>query len=404
MNNRLRWLSTARSNQLTPQGDWWDIWLLNAGRGYGKTRSGAEDAAWFGIENAQSRIAVVAKTFADARDTCIEGESGMLACLPPSWVRAWNRSLGELVLTNGTVYKLFSSDAPSRLRGPQHHRAWIDELASWESFDAFDQVMFGLRLGRRPRAVITTTPRPVAVIRELMQRVGRDVAMSTGSTYDNIVNLPESFLRRLRERYEGTRLADQELHAKLLNDVPGALWRYDFIQRWPQGEELPSMDRIVVAVDPAVTSNANSDETGIIVAGRIANTHPLQGIILEDGSLKGTPNEWGHRVINLHRKWKADRVIAEVNNGGDLVTQNLRSIDGNVPVTTVHASRGKLTRAEPVSAMYEQRRIWHATRFVALEEQMTTYDGSRTMKSPDRMDAMVWAINDLLMRKGAFVL
>jgi len=237
-----------------------------------------------------------------------------------------------------------------------------------------------------------------------MQRVGRDVAMSTGSTYDNIVNLPESFLRRLRERYEGTRLADQELHAKLLNDVPGALWRYDFIQRWPQGEELPSMDRIVVAVDPAVTSNVNSDETGIIVAGRIANTHPLQGIILEDGSLKGTPNEWGHRVINLHRKWKADRVIAEVNNGGDLVTQNLRSIDGNVPVTTVHASRGKLTRAEPVSAMYEQRRIWHATRFVALEEQMTTYDGSRTMKSPDRMDAMVWAINDLLMRKGAFVL
>lgn len=404
MQHRLTWLSTARSNQLTPQGDWWDIWLLNAGRGFGKTRSGAEDAAWFGIENAQSRIAVVAKTFADARDTCVEGESGLLNCIPSSWVATWNRSLGELVLTNGSVFKMFSSDAPSRLRGPQHHRAWIDELASWETFDAYDQVMFGLRLGRRPRAVVTTTPRPVPVIKELMQRVGRDVSLSTGSTYDNVSNLPDAFLRRLRERYEGTRMADQELHAKLLNDVPGALWRYDFIQRWPVNEDLPSMDRIVVAVDPAVTSNAKSDETGIIVAGRIANTTPAQGIILEDGTLKGTPNEWGHRVINLYRKWKADRVIAEVNNGGDLVVQNLRGIDPNVPVTTVHASRGKMTRAEPVSALYEQKRVWHALRFGELEEQMTTYDGSRIMKSPDRMDAMVWGLTDLLMRKGAFVL
>lgn len=389
---------------MTPQGDWWDIWLLNAGRGFGKTRSGAEDAAWFGIENAQSRIAVVAKTFADARDTCVEGESGLLNCIPRSWLSTWNRSLGELVLTNGSVFKLFSSDAPSRLRGPQHHRAWIDELASWETFDAYDQVMFGLRLGRRPRAVVTTTPRPVPVIKELIQRVGRDVSLSTGSTYDNVNNLPDAFLRRLRERYEGTRMADQELHAKLLNDVPGALWRYDFIQRWPANEDLPSMDRIVVAVDPAVTANAKSDETGIIVAGRIANTTPAQGIILEDGTLKGTPNEWGHRVINLYRKYKADRVIAEVNNGGDLVVQNLRGIDPNVPVTTVHASRGKMTRAEPVSALYEQKRVWHALRFGELEEQMTTYDGSRIMKSPDRMDAMVWGLTDLLMRKGAFVL
>lgn len=403
MRRRVLWLSRARSNQLTPQGEWWDIWLLNAGRGFGKTRSGAEDVGWFAIENGGSRVAVVAKTFADARDTCVEGESGLLSVIPDTWVETWNRSLGELVLKNGSVFKLFTSEAPSKLRGPQHHRAWIDELASWESFDAFDQTMFGLRLGHRPRAVVTTTPRPVGVIKELLGRVGKDVALSTGSTYDNAANLPESFFRRLRERYEGTRLAEQELHAKLLLDVPGALWSYATIRRW-EGGELPPLERVVVAIDPAVTSSAKSDETGIVVAGRIAGMSPIQGIVLEDGSLRGTPHEWGKKAIDLYRKWHADRIVAEVNNGGELVVQNLRTIDPNVPVTTVHASRGKLTRAEPISALYEQSRVSHATRFAALEEQMTTYDGGPGLKSPDRMDALVWALTELLMKKGAFVL
>lgn len=403
MRRRVLWLSQARSNQLTPSGDWWDIWLLNAGRGFGKTRSGAEDVGWYAVENAESRIAVVAKTFADARDTCVEGDSGLLSVIPESWIETWNRSLGELVLKNKSVFKLFTSEAPSKLRGPQHHRAWIDELASWESFDAFDQTMFGLRLGDRPRAVVTTTPRPVGVIKELLGRVGKDVALSTGSTYDNAANLPESFFRRLRERYEGTRLAEQELHAKLLLDVPGALWSYATIKRW-EGEELPPLERIVVAIDPAVTASAKSDETGIVVAGRIAGSMPIQGIILEDGSLRGTPHEWGRKAVDLFKKWQADRIVAEVNNGGDLVTQNLRTVDPNVPVTTVHASRGKLTRAEPISALYEQSRVWHLSRFPALEDQMTTYDGGPGLKSPDRMDAMVWALTELLMKKGAFVL
>lgn len=404
MKRRVLWLSQGRSNQLTPPGDWWDIWLLNAGRGFGKTRSGAEDAAWYGIETPSARIAIVAKTYADARDTCVEGESGLLSVIPETWINTWNRSLGELVLKNGTTFKLFASEAPQKLRGPQHHRAWLDELASWEDFDAYDQVMFGLRLGTRPRAVVTTTPRPLPVIIDLMSRVGKDVVLSLGSTYDNAHNLPASYLRTLRERYEGTRQGEQELHAKILLDVPGALWSHDTIKRWDPDTELPKMDRIVVAVDPAVTSTAKSDETGIVVAGRVAGVTPVQGIVLEDGSLRGTPHEWGRRAIDLYRKWQADRIVAEVNNGGDLVTQNLRTIDPNVPVTTVHASRGKLTRAEPISALYEQGRVRHYGRFSLLEGQMTTYDGGPGLKSPDRMDALVWALTELLMRKGAFVL
>lgn len=393
---RINWLSKARSNQVTPPGDWF-IWLLLAGRGFGKTRTGAEDAAWYGMENAGSRIAICARTFGDGRDTCVEGESGLLAVLPSSSVAKWNRSLGEVVLTNGTLYRIYGSEAPDRLRGPQHHRAWCDELAAWDDFEMWDNLIFGLRLGTDPRIVVSTTPQPKMLVKELVERIGKDVVASVGSTYENAANLPAATLARLREKYEGTRLGAQELHAKLLLDTPGALWTYESITRV---RETPDLDRVLVAIDPAVTSNENSAETGIMVGGRASRKNALNrvertGYLLADGSIKGTPHEWASRAVALYRKFKADAIVAEVNNGGDLVEHTIHTIDPNIKVIKVRATRGKLTRAEPISALYEQKRVFHVGPFRKLEDQMCAYDGSGD--SPDRLDAAVWLFTELLI-------
>lgn len=396
---RIKWLTEARPNQITPPGEDWDVWLLLAGRGFGKTRSGAEDTAWFAITNEGVRCAVVGRTYTDVRDVCFEGESGLLSILPPEWIKSYTRSLGSLCieLTNGSLIFGYGSESPDKLRGPQHHRAWADELAAWEDLDAWDQLLFGLRLGSNPRVVVTTTPRPLEILKDLVARVGGDVRLSTGSTYENEKNLPEKFLRRLRDRYEGTRLGRQELHAELLFDVPGALWSYDSFIRCVS---TPDLERLVVAVDPAVTSRDESAETGILVAGRARIKRRGYGYVLHDGTLRGRPEEWASRAISLYRMYEADAIVAEVNNGGDLVEHTIHTVDPSVNVRKVRATRGKLVRAEPVSALYEQGRVFHMGQFRKLEDQLVSYDGQKGQKSPDRMDALVWALTELLVDSG----
>ncbi len=386
---RARWQAKARRNQITPDGDWL-TWVILAGRGWGKTRTGAEDAAWAGMANPGWRIAVVAPTAADARDTCIEGDSGLLNVLPREAVQTWNRSLGELILVNGTRYKTFSADEPERLRGPQHHRAWADELAAWRYPEAWDQLMFGLRLGEHPQAVVTTTPKPTPLVKALVAAKTSNV--TRGSTFDNAANLAPSALQMLKDKYEGTRLGRQELEAEILGDLPGALWSLSTLDAY-RLRETPQMGRIVVAVDPAVTATEASDEHGIIVAG----LSDQRGIVLEDASLSGSPNEWARRAVSLYRSWNADAIVIEVNQGGDMVAHTIRTIDPNVKIREVRASRGKHVRAEPIAALYEQGRVAHVGAFPELENQMTqmTTEGYQGEGSPDRVDALVWAMTEL---------
>jgi len=395
---RLEWLTLARPNQVRPPGEDWSTLLALAGRGFGKTRMGAEDVAWEGITHDGWRVAVAAPTFGDARDTCMEGESGLLNVLPDRFIRSWNRSHGVLTLNNGTTYRCFSAEEPDRFRGPQHHLLWADELAAWPYEDAWDQAMFGLRLGSNPRTIATTTPRPTKLIKQLVRRAIEtgDVRLVTGSTFDNAANLPAKTLERLKERYEGTRLGEQELYAKILDDIVGALWTYTLLENCRQVEYPDNLSRIVVAVDPAVTKGKTSNETGIVVCG----SRQKQGFVLEDGTLSGTPNEWGSKVVALYRKYHADMVVAEVNNGGDLVAHVIHGIDPNIKVKSVRASRGKIPRAEPISGLYEQGRVKHVGTFRYLEDQMCSYtpeSESDGANSPDRMDAMVWGLTELMV-------
>ena len=383
------WKATARPNQITPDGDWL-TWVILAGRGWGKTRTGAEDAAWAGMANPGWRIAVVAPTSADARDTCIEGDSGLLNVLPREAVQTWNRSLGELILVNGTRFKTFSADEPERLRGPQHHRAWADELAAWRYPEAWDQLMFGLRLGQHPQAVVTTTPKPTPLVKALV--AAKTSHVTRGSTFDNAANLAPSALQMLKDKYEGTRLGRQELEAEILGDLPGALWSQANLDAH-RTKEVPKLGRIVVGVDPAVTEDG--DFHGIVVAGEVQGEH--RGAVLEDGSRQGSPNDWAKRAISLYRSWEADCIVVEVNQGGDMVANTLRTIDPNVKIKEVRATRGKHVRAEPSASLYEQGRVTHVGVFNELEAQMCmmTSHGYEGEGSPDRVDALVWAMTEL---------
>lgn len=405
---RLLWQLQARPEQMTPAGAW-NIWLLLAGRGFGKTRTGAEDAAWYGQKHPGVRIAVVAPTIADARDTCVEGESGLLNALPAGTYK-WNRSMGELILQNGTMYKLFSAEEPERLRGPQHHRAWCDELAAWKKLrETWDQLMFGLRLkspdGSDPQCVATTTPKPLKFLREMVKRP--DVHITKGSTFDNEANLSPAALAQLRLSYEGTRMGEQELEGRLLDDIEGALWTTEMIESnrlilpahlakglTPQDvfRELDLM-QVVVAIDPAVTAKKNSDETGIVVIGK---GHDGLAYVLADRSTKASPGQWALRALKAYDEYMADHIVAEVNNGGDLVAHTIHTEDPFAVVRTVSASRGKIVRAEPVVALYEQGRVRHVGVHELLEEQMVTFDPD-SGESPDRMDALVWGLTDLFL-------
>ena len=332
-----------RATQQTPPGDW-RTWLILAGRGWGKTLTGASDVAAYGLAHPGARIAVVGRTFADARDTCVEGHTGLLSVLPRAEVRAWTRSLGELILTNETRYKLYSADEPDRLRGAQHARAWCDELAAWGYPDAWDQLMFGLRLGADPRVVVTTTPRPSRLVRTLAE--APTTHLTRGTTYENVEHLPPAFLDQIVARYEGTRLARQEILGEIVLDVPGALWTWAMLEdRRPAPADLV---RVVVAVDPAVSSGEESDETGIVVCGLGADG---RGYVLADRSCRLSPDGWARRVVQAFDDFEADLVVAEVNNGGDLVSSVLRTVRAGIPFKAVHASRGKVIRAQPVAAL-----------------------------------------------------
>jgi predicted phage terminase large subunit-like protein len=332
----------------------------------------------------------------------VEGESGILAT-SPDWARPiYEPSKRRLTWPSGQIATMFSSEEPDRLRGPQHGAALCDEFAAWKNVqDTWDMLIFGLRLGKRPRVMITTTPRPLKILKELVKREGKDVVITRGKTADNAANLAPAFLATIVKRYEGTRLGRQELDGQILEDIEGALWSRDMIEatRIESGHE-PFMKRICVAVDPAVSVGENSDETGIIVCGLGDDD---RGYVLEDLSGRYSPVEWARKSIMAYKKWRADRIVIEVNQGGDMAENTLRMVDPNVPVRTVHASRGKIIRAEPVSALYEQHRVSHVGCFPELEDQLCSFEPGST-DSPDRLDAMVYAFTDLMVRNAAPVL
>ena len=385
---RFEWSWWARANQLAPEGAWVN-WVILAGRGFGKTRIGAEMVRrWvrkFPLVN------LIGATAADARDIMIEGESGILALCPRQERPLYVPSKRRLEWPNGAWSLIFTADEPERLRGKQHMKLWCDEVASWRRPEAFEQAMLGLRLGALPQVVITTTPKPVKLIRALLA----DPATVTtrGSTYENRANLAPGFFDGIIRRYEGTRIGRQELNAELLDDVEGALWSNAMIEdaRVPRA---PDMVRIVVAIDPATTSGEDADETGIVVAGRGVDG---DAYIFRDLSCRLSSNGWGRRAINAYREYGADRIVAEVNNGGDLVEDVLRVIDKNVSYRAGHASRGKVVRAEPISALYEQKRVHHVGVFAELETQMCSFVPDHLDGSPDRVDALVWALTELML-------
>jgi len=386
------WSEWVRDNQRPPEGDW-ATWLILAGRGFGKTRVGSETVRrWvqdFPFVN------LIGATADDARDIMIEGESGILAICPQQERPAYLPSKRCLEWPNGARSLIFTADEPERLRGKQHMKLWCDELGSWRRPEAFVQAMLGLRLGALPQAVVTTTPKPVKLIRELMADIG--TVTTRGSTYDNRGHLAPGFFARIINRYEGTRLGRQELNAELLDDVEGALWSGELIEA-ARVRKAPDMARIVVAIDPATTSGEDSDETGIVVAGRGVDGHAY---VLRDLSCRLSSNGWGNRAINAYREFRADRIVAEVNNGGDLVENVIRVIDRNVSYKAVHASRGKIVRAEPISALYEQKRVHHVGLFAELETQMCSFVPDNFDGSPDRVDALVWALTELMVSRVA---
>lgn len=387
---RVRWThELARTEQVPPENKEWTTYLFLAGRGAGKTRTAAEWLAWRASSNPKTRWAIIAPTHADARDTCVEGESGILKILREyGTLKDYNRSISEIFLTNGSRIKLFSGEEPDRLRGPQFHGGWFDELAAFKYPDTWDQYQFGARLGEHPQTIVTTTPRPTKLIKDLITRNG--VLVVRGSTFDNAKNLAPSALAELKLRYENTRLGRQELYGEILDTVEGALWTREMIER-ARVTDLPPLIRIVIAIDPAVTSNANSDETGIVAAGITADNHYY---VLDDKSLRASPDAWARVAVNLYHELKADKIIAETNNGGDMVTLLIRQVDNNVPVKKVTATRGKQVRAEPISSLYEQGRVHHHGYFAELETQLCEWIPIASF-SPDRLDALVWALTEL---------
>lgn len=385
------WEEWARPTQLPPAGDW-NFWLILAGRGFGKTRTGAEWVSNLARTQPGVRIACIAPTASDARDTMVEGESGILAVSPPTDIPLYEPSKRRVTWNNGSIVTLFSAEEPNRLRGPQHHYLWADELAAWKYPETWDMALFGLRLGDHPQACITTTPRPIKLIRELKKEPS--CITVTGSTYENRDNLAPSFFETIIKKYEGTRLGRQELNAEILDDIEGALWRRDMIENARvRHDQIPAMVRVVVAIDPAVTSGEDSAETGIVVCGVGADGF---GYVLQDLSLTASPLEWATAAIGAYNRHTADRVIGEVNNGGDLIETVLRTVAPSVSFKAVHASRGKQIRAEPIAALYEQGRVRHVGSFPELEDQLCEWVPGAT--SPDRMDALVWAFTELMTK------
>lgn len=396
----------ARHNQVPPAGDW-SYWLLLAGRGFGKTRVGAETVREWASKPLPGPIHLIAPTTADIRKVMIEGPNGgLLSCYPPGQAPRYEPSKGHLLTwPNGNVAYCFSADEPERLRGPQCCRFWADELATWRfGQEAWDNLIFGFRIGDELRSVITTTPKPIDLLRSIIKDPATIV--TRGSTYDNRRNLSKQFFKSVITKYEGTRIGRQELLAELLEDVPGALWTRALIDsaKINFGDIQWNMfTRIVVAIDPAVTAGEDSDETGMCVAGL---TRSLHVIVFEDCSLRDSPLGWARVAVGKYKAYRADRIVGEVNNGGDLVAGNIHAVAPEVPFRAVRASRGKAVRAEPVAALYEQGRVHHVIKdfepehgvaMALLEDQLCSWVPGQSDKSPDRMDALVWAVTELLV-------
>ncbi len=421
---RILWyLKRHDSFQLAPEGDWY-AWMIRAGRGAGKTRTGSEDVADYCSDKPGYLYAIVTATFGDGRDVAVEGESGVLSVLERRGIAyKWNRSNGELYFENGAEAKVYSSEKPDRLRGPQFHRAWCDELASWKDAwkgDVLDttwnNLMMALRLGQDPRAIVTTTPRQVRLVKELIE--DDEVVETRGSTYDNRANLAGPMLKRIL-RYEGTRIGRQEVHGEMIEDVEGAHWTLEMIERArfkPADAEDLKLSRVIVGVDPP----GGVTEAGIVAAGLVEPPCPcgLEGeadhfAVLEDGSVKAAPEGWGRRAGTVYDNHGGDKVAAERNFGGDMVEATIRNVRPDVNVEMVNASRGKSIRAEPISALYGQHpedlvdgakldpgkwRVHHVGAFPELEEEMTTWTDD-VKWSPNRMDALVWALTELSTRR-----
>jgi phage terminase large subunit-like protein len=389
------WSLWARTDQRPPPGDW-IYWLILAGRGAGKTRAGADSVrAWV---KSFASVNLVGATHEDVRDVMVLGESGLMAICPPDERPRYARASARLAWPNGAVSLLFSAEEPDRLRGKQHEKLWLDELAAWKRPEAFEQALLGLRLGARPQAVITTTPRPTKLIKQLV--ADANAIVTRGSTFDNVNNLAEAFVARIAQRYAGRAIGRQELFAEIVEETPGALWTRALIerQRLAPGAEPARYVEIVIGVDPPAKSGASSDECGVIVVGRVAGgaIH-----VLADLTSQGeTPGRWGSRVVSAFRRFQANRVVAEINNGGEMVVAVLRQSDPNLPVRTVTATRGKYLRAEPVAAAYERGAVFHLGVFERLEDQLCAltpdFDARSSGFSPDRADALVWAVADLL--------
>ena len=393
------WEFFSRPNQVAPEGSW-KTWLILAGRGFGKTRAGSEwvrAMACGPTPLARGRlrqIALVGETAKDVRDVMVEGSSGILAVHPEDFRPTYSPANNSLTWPNGVKAITYNATEPDQLRGPQFDGAWLDEMAKWRyATETYDMLQFCLRLGKDPRQIITTTPRPIPLVRRLLD--DPTTVVTTGSTYENAANLAPSFIEEMRKRYEGTRLGRQELHADVLLDMPGALWKADMVDRnRVLPSELPSMERVVVAIDPAVAkvddATDDSSETGIIVAGRGSDG---LGYVLDDLSCVEMPEGWARKAISGYDMYQADRVIVEINQGGAMVKPTIKAVR-DVPVQEVKASRGKVTRAEPISAMYEQNRIKHVGRLAKLEEQMCLFVPGAIEKA-DRVDALVWAMTAL---------
>ena len=395
----------AQPHQLPPEGDW-RTWVCLGGRGAGKTRAGAE---WVRaqVEGARPldpgrarRVALVAETYDQARDVMIFGDSGIMTCCPPDRKPAWEATRRRLVWPNGAVAQCFSASDPEALRGPQFDAAWCDELAKWPKADeTWDMLQFALRLGDAPRQLVTTTPRAQATLKDVLR--APSTVLTHAATEANRAFLAPSFLAEIRERYRGTHLERQELDGALVEDTEGTLWPAALIEH-ARVAQVPALSRVVVAVDPAVSAGVKSDLCGIVVVGALTEgpVADWRAYVLEDASLRAaSPTAWARAALAAAERHGAERIVAEVNQGGNLVEQVLRQINPVVPYRGVHATRGKAARAEPVAALYEQGRVFHATRLGALEDQMMqmTAQGFQGTGSPDRVDALVWALHELIL-------
>jgi phage terminase large subunit-like protein len=393
------WQLWARPAQLPPPGNWL-VWMVMAGRGFGKTRAGAEWVRMIAESDPEARIALVSSSIADARAVMVEGESGILACAPPERAPIFEPSLKRLRFPNGAQALLYSASEPESLRGPQHSHAWCDEIGKWPLANerptrCWDNLLMGLRLGKDQRVLATTTPRAVPLVRRLL--ADEAVAVTRGTTHDNSANLPQTFLTAMENEFGDSLLARQELDGELVDDIEGALWSRQLIEQSRDPVRKGELARVVVAVDPP--ASANGDACGIVVAA--LDSAGIAHVLADCSVNNASPERWARAVANAASEWNADRVVAEANQGGAMVESVLRAADRNLPIKLVHASRGKSARAEPVAALYETGRVRHAGTFPQLEDELCgmmpggTYEGPG--RSPDRADALVWALTELML-------